>query len=621
MNAPVLSSLSSIDPGDSISNWSGWGQNSGKWALEADIIKEGSGSIGLAPSQTGDGGYGYDSISPGIDLTSNLLMIWVYTTPGFASVMASYGVYVRVCSGSSWTTEYSDFKVGGSDVAWFGRGWHLIVLDCNRTRDRGTGTTSFSSITRVGIGFNITATASKSTIMAIDAMYYGTGIEVTGTSLIDASNGIDLNDNGGSDDSIDRNDGGSFVTDGWEIGDFVKVTGATDSDDDGVYEITGVAASTLTIPTGSFTTGETAGTAIKILCSITLEDIYQKDGPTDDNWYGVIDKDPSGAYIVNYPLVIGDASGSNDIFFLSRGESIVLADQPLDGTREDYLITAEDTGETHLLFGDSSGTGDDRVGFKGSVIVGQGTVFDDGGSTSSSVKTPRGVDFSAEITSQEVFGTSFVGCDGGIDLAATASGHYLTTLTFDGCGQVDIGGAEARNITFAGYLESTGAALLWNESIDLELSNFLANSQAIEHPSAAGTPYAYTGLTFAGNTYDINNTSGSAITINATDSNPGTYTGSSVTINNPVNHTVSNLRTGDRVIWIRVSDGAELENLVESGGEATYAYQYGGSAVPVDVQVLSGDYTKKNTLTRVSLTDTDSGFPAVQANDPTYNNP
>lgn len=148
----------------------------------------------------------------------------------------------------------------------------------------------------------------------------------------------------------------------------------------------------------------------------------------------------------------------------------------------------------------------------------------------------------------------------------------------------------------------------------------------------AGT-YAFTNLFgmnvaagYGANTTDsagLDITAGTGtVTINISGGDTPTYktAGATVVINNPKTHTVSNLRTSDRVIWIRVSDGAELENLVESSGTAAYSYNY-VSDVIVDVQVLSGDNTKKNTLTRVTLGNADSGFPAVQADDRVYFNP
>lgn len=105
----------------------------------------------------------------------------------------------------------------------------------------------------------------------------------------------------------------------------------------------------------------------------------------------------------------------------------------------------------------------------------------------------------------------------------------------------------------------------------------------------------------------------------ATVKNTGTPPGATV-INNPVTHTVSNLRTGDRVIWMTDPGEVELNNEVEVGGVATHQYNYSGDQ-NVFVQVLSGDFTKKNTVTDIVLGSTDADFPAVQADDPTYDNP
>ena len=69
-------------------------------------------------------------------------------------------------------------------------------------------------------------------------------------------------------------------------------------------------------------------------------------------------------------------------------------------------------------------------------------------------------------------------------------------------------------------------------SINIKQCNFIANTTGagVEHPSATGSPYTYTDLVFSGNTYDVNNTSGSAIEISKTGtSDPTNYTGSTVT--------------------------------------------------------------------------------------------
>lgn len=98
-------------------------------------------------------------------------------------------------------------------------------------------------------------------------------------------------------------------------------------------------------------------------------------------------------------------------------------------------------------------------------------------------------------------------------------------------GQFVPGIAKMRNLTIA-ETSDLDAGLLWNESIDIQNCQFIANSigAAIEFPSAVGTPYDFTNMSFSGNTFDVLNSSGSAIDINNdSNSNGSTSEGSAVT--------------------------------------------------------------------------------------------
>ena len=72
-----------------------------------------------------------------------------------------------------------------------------------------------------------------------------------------------LVDGGGGSDTITDSASG-FVTAGFENGDIITVSGATDSNDNVTVTLTGVAAGTLTFATGTFTTGEGAGALITV---------------------------------------------------------------------------------------------------------------------------------------------------------------------------------------------------------------------------------------------------------------------------------------------------------------------------------------------------------------------
>lgn len=66
-------------------------------------------------------------------------------------------------------------------------------------------------------------------------------------------NGFDFVDGGAGNDSIERNDGGSFVTDGFKVGGRVVVANAGDAGNDGTYTLLSVSASSMEVATGSFT--------------------------------------------------------------------------------------------------------------------------------------------------------------------------------------------------------------------------------------------------------------------------------------------------------------------------------------------------------------------------------
>jgi len=182
------------------------------------------------------------------------------------------------------------------------------------------------------------------------------------------------------------------------------------------------------------------------------------------------------------------------------------------------------------------------------------------------------------------------------------------------------------------------SGLVWNVATDpdgkLDDMTFTKGTNAhhaIEFGTSTPTPITLRGISFSGfNAADGQNdsalrflhTSGT-LTVNLVGCS-GTIKvkkEAGATVNlvvNPRTHTVNNLTTGSRVIWIRQSDDAELENKAESSGVATYSYTYGGD-VDVWVQILS--LSEKNKLVPVTLKDADATLNAAQETDPFYSNP
>ena len=162
------------------------------------------------------------------------------------------------------------------------------------------------------------------------------------------------------------------------------------------------------------------------------------------------------------------------------------------------------------------------------------------------------------------------------------SDHLFYSGVINKCGQFNpIGAPVLRNCTFA-ETNNTDAALLWNENINIKDCNFIANTlgAAIEMPSVSGTPYNYDNLQFSGNTYDVYNSSGSAITVGKTNSaNPSTSEGSSVTFTQSISLTMTvNNESGQPIVgaYAYIDDNDEspyiLNTTTNADGVATTGY-------------------------------------------------
>lgn len=348
---------------------------------------------------------------------------------------------------------------------------------------------------------------------------------------------------------------------------------------------------------------------------VTFDDIIAADTAA----MGAVVLGRAGSYEVNIPITIGDQSGSSNTYFKSSGEVVTFADQLLNGTGG--ITLAEDTGTTGFQVGETTGSGDAKVGYAGSVFYPSGTTISGAGAN-------YAIDLSTAVDTVLVYGATI------IEALATAAvkfstdtSHEVFSTSFVGCGQVDLGSVIARRLTFSGYTPDGDAALLWNASINVRSSQFLGNTDAtndphaIEHPASGS--FDYYGLTFSGNDYDINFSAASGtLTINAltqagVQSNPSTYEitsgGTSVTINNSVTLKVTVVdQDGDAVVGAqvaiyKVSDDTELMNEdTIAGGIAEQAFNY-TTDTPVYIRVRkssTGDTRYVNAVAGGTVTST-----------------
>ncbi len=349
---------------------------------------------------------------------------------------------------------------------------------------------------------------------------------------------------------------------------------------------------------------------------------------TNTNTWGVL-RQPAGSsfYIANGNITFG--STSSNCYFEDKQQIIEWQDQKYYYTGLTSSVPESFQGIT-ITNNSSSITSS----FVDGISIGSGDTIQ--GSGGSIFQVPSGsltkfhfIASNQYINYMQLYGTQIRRAQNKVDfISSTFSGtnHQIAGVVFNDCTRVNAGRAVIRNSTFQDY-SGVSASLLWNNNINIMNCSFRGISSSIYNPSGiehnTTGSFQYQGLTFDGNEYDILNSTASGI-VNITaslGSNPSTVTasnGGTTNILNSVSHTVTDLEPGSRVIWIRVSDDAELANESESGGSATYAYNYTGDTI-VDVQILS--LTSRNKIIRVTLTSDDAVLPASQTDDLFYYNP
>lgn len=300
------------------------------------------------------------------------------------------------------------------------------------------------------------------------------------------------------------------------------------------------------------------GTGYEVKGGTSVDPVTWADLAAYDATQGIgLVQEQNGVYFLNGELVLGDrANGTTDTYF--------------DGSNE--VAVFYEAGESTTLYkviGDGGGATNCEITINGTVLK--------------SASTPFAFNMgSANITSLTLDGAT-------IDTGAAitfASGQSILNSVFRGCDQINPGGATFTDNSVVSYTGIDGA-LLWPGGTSVSGSSFNNNTRAIEHDTS-GT-YTYTDLRFSGNTYDINNTSGGSVIINASGtSNPSTFLGT-VTINNSKNFTFTVqdaagvLQTGyEWRLYVRDPTQGIIGTIELAGEEVatlssqTYSYNYSG---------------------------------------------
>jgi hypothetical protein len=330
-----------------------------------------------------------------------------------------------------------------------------------------------------------------------------------------------------------------------------------------------------------------------------------------DKAYGMIRELATGVYGIQGDIIFGD-NGTADSYF-EDADAIVVAEDSGPAAVE-ISLSGNSTGTNSFVLGAKVGSGDTAQGRNGVTIMSAGPTLT--------------IDLDdSNMDTVQVYGSKFFATST-ITLPTDTTAEIIGT-TFDQCGQVTANQAIIRACTFSGYSPDGDAALLWNSTINIKNSQFIANTDgtndphAIEH-SASGT-FTYIGLTFSGNDYDINFSAASGtLTITATaGSDPASYeitgSGTSVTINNSKTLTLSGLIANTEVRIYRTGTTTEEDGVENSGTSFGYSYNY-PTGWNVDIVIHKADYEHIR-INNFALGSSDATIPIQQRFDRNYENP
>lgn len=187
----ITTDLTPISDCDSTSGWTIVGMG----GIDTEIQVQGGGCLYIeAKSTDALQGAMFDLGTP-IDLSgSDRLYFYLFLAArGFLYSRANGGVSVRMEDSSGY---WAEWDIGGNDVLWCGEGWHRIVQDANQTPDETGGGGTFDPSDVKEVGFSCWYTAQlKGPAAAIDAVHYGTYVEVTGGTSGDPLTLQDIVDN------------------------------------------------------------------------------------------------------------------------------------------------------------------------------------------------------------------------------------------------------------------------------------------------------------------------------------------------------------------------------------------------------------------------------------------
>jgi hypothetical protein len=335
--------------------------------------------------------------------------------------------------------------------------------------------------------------------------------------------------------------------------------------------------------------------------------------------HGIFRRLGTGLFGAQGQLVFGDSTGSLTTYFADSDATVVFEDRRFATDKYGITINATATGTTTFLLGTKSGA--------------------DGGAGGITFTVPAGVGafFNASNTNLQtlgLYGCTFTGFSNGITFGngANASAHEIYSVSFSGCGLINVGLTNFENNTIAGGLGVAAVRL----SSTANVSNLTFSSRGTGHAITIETPGTYDFTNFfyqgyatsngsTGNEVFYNN-SGGTITINVSGGNTPTVrnsAGSTTTIISTVSITLTGMKenTEARVYEAGTSNEIAGIEIATTGTFDNRTFTF--SATPdqlVDIITFNLNWIS-DPFRNFSIPSVNSNIPIAQRIDRVYNNP
>jgi hypothetical protein len=320
----------------------------------------------------------------------------------------------------------------------------------------------------------------------------------------------------------------------------------------------------------------TGGSAVD---PITPEDIAAVDKVSA---YGIV-SEVDGAIFLAGELLIGN--GSTTTYYEDIGGVLVFKDLPVDTI-------------LYRIVGQGSGC---NINIEGGVLTAAGNQ-----------------DFDFDMDDGDLASFSMIGKQiSKANACYFKSGQSIQNNVFDGCGRVTPGLSTFKFNTLTNYDGTGGAILFPSDDSNISDLSFINNSFGVEYGSTsdASSP-SFDAFTFddVSGKYDVNNTSGSSVTIAAVNgSNPNSYNpaGDTVTFQNSkiFKFNIKPSQTGYEWRLYSVTALGSLSGASELDGEEsasqdnqTYSYNYSADQ-PIAVQIIDHSQEYEEAIEYYTLTE------------------